>query len=299
MKEDARRIATPSAEQQADRQQINVDNPRVLVLNAGFQPLGIASIRRVVGLVMSGLADVVEEWGYEAEVADTVKAGWSSISKLVPDVAIVDLKLPDGSGLDLLHRVKETYPDVSVIILTGHATVDSAVKALKVESISVAVPGTQTVTLSGVSLDVAAGTVSVSVDGGPERKAALRLISRREAELSLDGDTRAYSFAPVYRGTVTADWNDPQPGVPTELFLGNEGWSCRLEVLTRATRLARVLVKSLSALVTRARRARSGFLRRHLWFAFARTFAIRKRLLYCWFVSASGWPRASAAGTWR
>jgi len=80
----------------------------------------------------AGMADVVEEWGYEAEVADTMKAGWNSVSRLVPDVAIVDLKLPDGSGLDLLHRIKETYPDVSVVILTGHATVDSAVKALKV-----------------------------------------------------------------------------------------------------------------------------------------------------------------------
>jgi DNA-binding NtrC family response regulator len=80
----------------------------------------------------AGMADVVEEWGYEPEVAGTMKAGWAAVSKLVPDVAIVDLKLPDGSGLDLLHKIKETYPDVSVIILTGHATVDSAVKALKV-----------------------------------------------------------------------------------------------------------------------------------------------------------------------
>jgi two-component system, NtrC family, response regulator AtoC len=80
----------------------------------------------------AGMADVVEEWGYEPEVADTVKAGWSAINKMLPDVAIVDLKLPDGSGLDLLHRIKENFPDVSVIILTGHATVDSAVKALKV-----------------------------------------------------------------------------------------------------------------------------------------------------------------------
>jgi len=80
----------------------------------------------------AGMADVVEEWGYEPEVADTVKAGWNAINKLLPDVAIVDLKLPDGSGLDLLHRIKETFPDVSVVILTGHATVDSAVKALKV-----------------------------------------------------------------------------------------------------------------------------------------------------------------------
>jgi two-component system, NtrC family, response regulator AtoC len=80
----------------------------------------------------AGMADVVEEWGYEPEVADTVKAGWNAINKMLPDVAIVDLKLPDGSGLDLLHRIKESFPDVSVIILTGHATVDSAVKALKV-----------------------------------------------------------------------------------------------------------------------------------------------------------------------
>ena len=80
----------------------------------------------------AGVADVIEEWGYEAEVTDTLKAGWASVSKMVPDVAIVDLKLPDGSGLDLLHKIKEHYPDVSVVILTGHATVDSAVKALKV-----------------------------------------------------------------------------------------------------------------------------------------------------------------------
>ena len=78
------------------------------------------------------MADVVEEWGFEPEVADTMKAGWAAINRMLPDVAIVDLKLPDGSGLDLLHKVKENYPDVSVIILTGHATVDSAVKALKV-----------------------------------------------------------------------------------------------------------------------------------------------------------------------
>ncbi|MGA7614933.1 MAG: sigma-54 dependent transcriptional regulator [Thermoanaerobaculia bacterium] len=80
----------------------------------------------------AGMADVVEEWGYESVVADSVKAAWSAATKSVPDVAIVDLRLPDGSGLDLLNRFKETYPDVSVIILTGHATVDSAVKALKV-----------------------------------------------------------------------------------------------------------------------------------------------------------------------
>ncbi|HUP64213.1 MAG TPA: sigma-54 dependent transcriptional regulator [Thermoanaerobaculia bacterium] len=80
----------------------------------------------------AGMADVMEEWGYETESAVTIKDAWAAASRQVPDVAIVDLKLPDGSGLDLLKRFKDTYPDVSVIILTGHATVDSAVKSLKV-----------------------------------------------------------------------------------------------------------------------------------------------------------------------
>ncbi|MDX1583668.1 MAG: sigma-54 dependent transcriptional regulator [Thermoanaerobaculia bacterium] len=79
----------------------------------------------------AGMADVVEEWGYEADVADDVKSAWKSIQKLVPDIALVDLRLPDGTGLDLLKRIKDDYPDVPVIILTGHASVDSAVDALK------------------------------------------------------------------------------------------------------------------------------------------------------------------------
>ncbi|HJV99727.1 MAG TPA: biotin carboxylase N-terminal domain-containing protein [Arthrobacter sp.] len=98
--------------------------------------------------------------------------------------------------------------------------------------------GTATVRVSG---SVADGTALVAVDGGPERAASLEPTSRRQAVLTLDGEVSTYSFAPVYTGPVTPTWDNPVPGVPTELFLGNEGWSCRLEVLTRESRLARVL----------------------------------------------------------
>lgn len=80
----------------------------------------------------AGMADVLEEWEYSVSIADAVESAWDSVLKSVPDLAIVDLRLPDGSGLDLLKRIKDTYPDVSVVILTGHASVDSAVNALKV-----------------------------------------------------------------------------------------------------------------------------------------------------------------------
>jgi hypothetical protein len=52
-----------SGSQPATPPGINVDLPRVLVLNAGFQALEIASIRRAVSLVMAGYAEVLEESG--------------------------------------------------------------------------------------------------------------------------------------------------------------------------------------------------------------------------------------------
>lgn len=84
------------------------------------------------------------------------------------------------------------------------------------------------------------GELAVSVNGGPWRTASVDFSSRR-AEVTLDGQARTYSFALVYAGPATPDRNNPEPGLPTELFLGNDGWSGRLEVLTRETRLARVL----------------------------------------------------------
>ncbi len=48
-----------------------------------------------------------------------------------PDVVLLDLKLPDADGLDLLPQIKRTWPNSEVIVLTGHATIDAAVAATK------------------------------------------------------------------------------------------------------------------------------------------------------------------------
>ncbi|AOT03956.1 acetyl/propionyl/methylcrotonyl-CoA carboxylase subunit alpha [Arthrobacter sp. U41] len=83
--------------------------------------------------------------------------------------------------------------------------------------------------------------VTVAVGDGPQRRASLQFRRRNDMVLTLDGTARDYRLAPVYTGPVTPTWDNPTPGVPTQLFLGNDGWSCKLEVLTRETRLARVL----------------------------------------------------------
>ncbi|YCQ26798.1 biotin/lipoyl-binding protein [Arthrobacter sp. Z4-13] len=82
------------------------------------------------------------------------------------------------------------------------------------------------------------GTATVAVNGGARRHATLRLPGRGQAELTLDDDAVMYSLARVQPGPCPSG---PENPVPAELFLGNEGWSCRLEVLTRESRLERVL----------------------------------------------------------
>lgn len=47
------------------------------------------------------------------------------------DIVVTDLKLGDGSGLDILKKAQERYPDIPVIIITAHGTVDTAVQALR------------------------------------------------------------------------------------------------------------------------------------------------------------------------
>lgn len=84
--------------------------------------------------------------------------------------------------------------------------------------------GVVTVQISG---SMASGPVAVTVDGGPRRAASLKL-SEGGATLALDGGTWEYKLA------ATA-------GQPAQLYLGDDGWSCRLDVLTREARLERVL----------------------------------------------------------
>ncbi|HEY4414752.1 MAG TPA: sigma-54 dependent transcriptional regulator, partial [Verrucomicrobiae bacterium] len=48
-----------------------------------------------------------------------------------PDVVLLDLKLPDANGLDLLPQIKKTWPDTEVIVLTGEATFEAAVQTTK------------------------------------------------------------------------------------------------------------------------------------------------------------------------
>lgn len=69
--------------------------------------------------------------GHECLLAETGNAALAHIAKNSPDLAILDVKLPDLSGLELLKSLKAELPEVPVLIVTAFATVDSAVEAMK------------------------------------------------------------------------------------------------------------------------------------------------------------------------
>lgn len=61
-----------------------------------------------------------EEEGYEVRTADTAKDGIDVLTAFQPDVMMLDMKLPDASGLQVLRFSKENFPAVKVIVNTGY-----------------------------------------------------------------------------------------------------------------------------------------------------------------------------------
>lgn len=71
------------------------------------------------------------EKGYLVETAEKGKEGLSKARKFVPDIILLDMNLPDISGIDVLSQIKELLPHTEVIIITAYGTIKNAVEATK------------------------------------------------------------------------------------------------------------------------------------------------------------------------
>jgi len=81
------------------------------------------------GLV-DNLREALEDEGYSVATAGAVSQALQEAAAGF-DVALVDLKLPDGDGTALTERLRREHPDASIVILTGNATVETAVAAVR------------------------------------------------------------------------------------------------------------------------------------------------------------------------
>jgi two-component system response regulator RegA len=77
------------------------------------------------------LAMAMEKRGFLVRQAESVAAGIAAARSEAPNYAVVDLRLTDGSGLDIVSEIREVNPDCRVIILTGYGNIATAVSAIK------------------------------------------------------------------------------------------------------------------------------------------------------------------------
>lgn len=68
---------------------------------------------------------------YQASVANSGEAALAALTANPPDVLVLDLKMPDLDGLEVLAKVKETHPHVQVIILTGHGSFEAGKEGME------------------------------------------------------------------------------------------------------------------------------------------------------------------------
>lgn len=78
------------------------------------------------------LRGILEDEGHEVFSAYNARSGLALFEETEPDAVILDVKLPDGNGLDILAKIKKAVPELPVIMISGNSNISEAVKAIKI-----------------------------------------------------------------------------------------------------------------------------------------------------------------------
>src|SRR5262249_22005113 len=81
------------------------------------------------------LARAMEGRGFTVTTAESVSAGLLQVEKAAPAFAVVDMRLGDGNGLDVISAIKKRRPEARAIILTGYGNIATAVNAVKLGAV--------------------------------------------------------------------------------------------------------------------------------------------------------------------
>ena len=82
-------------------------------------------------LIRWSMKQKLESWNYEVAEAEDLRQARLRLQQESPDLITLDIKLPDGNGIDFLKQIRESHPGTPVIMITAFGVVDVAVQALK------------------------------------------------------------------------------------------------------------------------------------------------------------------------
>jgi DNA-binding NtrC family response regulator len=81
--------------------------------------------------ILLTLEALLQRHGYQVDTAASALQGFKAVRATVPNVVLLDLQLPDGDGMQMLDQIKTECPEVEVIILTAHDSLNNAIESIK------------------------------------------------------------------------------------------------------------------------------------------------------------------------
>jgi len=84
---------------------------------------------------LTRLGRAMETRGFQVEMSETISDALAKIRLAPPDFAVVDMRLSDGNGLDVIAAIRKVKPDCKAIILTGYGNIATAVTAVKMGAV--------------------------------------------------------------------------------------------------------------------------------------------------------------------
>ena len=81
--------------------------------------------------IIQSLRGILVDEGFEVMTADGGLKALDIIKETIPEIILLDIWMPDIDGIETLKRIRELYPSVQVIMISGHGTIENAVRATK------------------------------------------------------------------------------------------------------------------------------------------------------------------------
>jgi DNA-binding NtrC family response regulator len=124
------------------------------------------------------LVEALRGWGYEPVEAGTVAAALTAFEAESPAAVLLDINLPDGSGLDLLTEIKQQQPQSVVIMITANVLVEDTIAALR--------GGAYDFIGKPINLNELQVTIRNGIEAGQLRREVTQIRRERRGQFSFD-----------------------------------------------------------------------------------------------------------------
>ncbi len=150
----------------------------------------------------AGLRDLLSLMGYQVEEAASGYEALELLESQHYDLMVLDIRMPGMDGIEVMHRARQMHPDLSIIVLTAHASLESAIAAVKTDAVDYM--------LKPFNIDDLATTISQALE---ERAETLR----HQQLLSLIGS--ALDTLDQSKESAASSSSSPTPTTHRERFL--------------------------------------------------------------------------------